>query len=49
MKHLVEQDAWEDIWSAYVLMSRSRSREGGIGHGALTLDTHLDPWVGVRA
>jgi len=20
-------------------------REGGIDHGALTLDTHLDPWV----
>ncbi len=31
-----------------VMMSRYQNREGGIGLGAPSLDTHLDPWVGVR-
>lgn len=31
------QNALEDIWPTYVLMSSSQSREGGIGHRALTL------------
>jgi len=38
-----KQDVWEDIWPIYVLISISRSREGGIGHGDTTLDTQLDP------
>ena len=30
-------------YGRFMMMSRSRSREGGIGLGALTLDTNLDP------
>ncbi len=29
----------------FMLMSRSQSREGGVGHRAMTLDTHPDPRV----
>ena len=41
----VIQNACEDIWSTCVLMSSSRSKKGGVGHEASTLDMHLDHWV----
>ncbi len=43
-------EAWEEIWPTYVMMSRSRSREGIVGVVEFRpLIRYLDPWVGVRA
>ena len=49
MKHIEGDEILGRTSGQRVMMSRSRSREGGVGHGAPTLDTHLDPWVGGRA